>query len=148
MAVMPPIVVLCRAMPASCSIHQRPKTLRGPERPVTRIPNRGTAVRAALPSRRSRSRQPVARVCAFAGSVILSHQAKDLAAAIFAAMICPAAMMQRWPDKITQRASRDPSPLAQDDIDSLAAVKRRQASGLSFQNDRLEMALPRSHAAN
>jgi hypothetical protein len=38
--------------------------------------------------------------------VILSHQAKDLAAAIFCGRDLSAATMQRWSDKITQRAAR------------------------------------------
>jgi hypothetical protein len=55
---------------------------------------------------------------------MLSHQAKDLAAAVFAAVICPPPRRSADQTKSlsAQRASRDPSPVAQDDIDSLAAV--------------------------
>jgi hypothetical protein len=51
------------------------------------------------------------------GAVILSHQAKDLAAAFFAAVICPLPRCSAGQKKSlsTQRAKRDPSDTLQDD---------------------------------
>jgi hypothetical protein len=60
----------------------------------------------AKSSRRDRLSSLSLDFSTFVGGVILSHQAKDLADAIFAAVICPRVTMQRWSDKITQRAAR------------------------------------------
>jgi hypothetical protein len=64
------------------------------------------------------------------GSVILSHQAKDLAAAIFAAVICPPPRCSADQTKSlsAQRASRDPSPAAQMTVIACQDSRPRRAA--------------------